>query len=584
MNAAQSWLVDRWWEWIVPLSWQLAVFVALVAAVAWCARRASPQVRYLLWSLVLVKIFLPPSLAVNWGVGTWGLRPAWESLQSAVAEEFIVNRSQEQMASNHEVEKSAPSQAAHFEVKPRGTLFALWLAGFFGLFSTSIWQYRKLLQSTRAMKSVDEWPLQFEYERLALKMTSADSPELFLSDEIAGPFLFGFWKPKIVLPQSMVDGLSYEELRNVLAHELNHWQRRDLWIGWVQVLAQSLMWFHPLVWWANSRLRHERECACDEGVLQLSESEPAVYGETLLRVLSAAKGRAVLQGNLIGVFEPGGNIQQRLEQIMNYKFVSNRFPILWYPALSILMLLLVPMMPVSTAEEKVAEVADKPAVQMPSWIVETTPAIGAIDVDPALKEVSVTFDRDMGGGMSWTGDPGLFPPADGLPPANWRDKRTCVFPVKMEKGAYYRLGINAKSFLNFRSAQGEPAPCTAIYFVTKGASKSIQSRVRVPQIVKMIPKNSSSDVDPKTNVLRVTFSVPMGGGMSWTGGGENFPGAATGEQAKWSGDGKTCTLPVSLQPDHQYELGINSLHHVNFQSKWGVPLVPVTYKFKTKSE
>jgi beta-lactamase regulating signal transducer with metallopeptidase domain len=574
MNAAQNWLVDRWWEWIVALSWQLAVFVALVAAVTWCARRASPQVRYVLWSLVLVKIFLPPSLAVNWGVGTWGLRPAWESLQSAVAEEAVVNRSQEQVASNHDVEKSAPPRAAHFEVKPRGILFLVWLAGFFGLLVTSIWQYRKLLQSTHAMKSVDEGPLQFEYERLALKMSTAESPELFFSDEIASPFLFGFWKPKIVLPQSMVDGFSHEELQNVLAHELNHWRRRDLWIGWVQVLAQSLMWFHPLVWWANSRLRHERECACDEGVLQLSETEPAAYGETLLRVLSAARGRAVLQGNLIGVFEPGGNIQQRLEQIMNYKFVSNRFPILWYPALLILMLLLVPMMPVSTAEEKVAEVADKPALQMPAWIVETSPAIGAVDVDPALKEVSVTFDRDMSDGMSWTGGGPEFP-GDQAKKAFWRDKRVCVLPVMLEAGKFYRVGINSKSYQNFRSAKGEVVPHAAIYFVTKGPG--------VPKIVKMVPENGATDVDPATKALRITFNVPMGEGMSWVRTGGQFPEVPAGKTPKWSSNGKTCILPVSLKGGQDYEVGINDVYHINFQSKRGVPFAPVAYKFRTRA-
>ena len=70
--------------------------------------------------------------------------------------------------------------------------------------------------------------------------------------------------------------------------------------------------------------------------------------------------------------------------------------------------------------------------------------------------------------------------------------------------------------------------------------------------------------------------------MSWVGGGPNFPGV-TGEQAKWSSDGKTCTLPVALQPDHEYLLGINSLQHINFQSKWGVHVEPVQYMFRTRA-
>jgi RNA polymerase sigma-70 factor (ECF subfamily) len=224
------------------------------------------------------------------------------------------------------------------------------------------------------------------------------------------------------------------------------------------------------------------------------------------------------------------------------------------------------------------------ASPMPAWIVATSPAIGATDVDPKLTEITITFDRDMGAGMSWTGGKPFFPPADGNKQAQWRDKRTCVLPVKLKQGQFYRAGINAQSFLNFRSQAGEPAPCTAIYFVTKGATKSVESRVRVPQIVKMVPDNGAADVDPETKALRVSFNMPMGAGMSWTGGGANFPEAVAGQKPKWSGDGKTCILPVKLKPDHDYEIGLNSLQHINFQSKWGVPLKPVEFKFWTTAE
>ena len=127
----------------------------------------------------------------------------------------------------------------------------------------------------------------------------------------------------------------------------------------------------------------------------------------------------------------------------------------------------------------------------------------------------------------------------------------------------------------------QPCPCTAIYFTTQGASKSVAARVRVPKIVKMVPENGADNVKPSVKVLRVTFDVPMGAGMSWTGGGEQFPDTPEGEVAKWSGDGKTCLLPVSLQAGKSYRLGINSPSHINFQSKWGVPVVPVEYRFTT---
>jgi len=99
-------------------------------------------------------------------------------------------------------------------------------------------------------------------------------------------------------------------------------------------------------------------------------------------------------------------------------------------------------------------------------IVATSPAIGATDVDPDLREITVTFDQDMGGGYSWTGSGPDHPTAPEGQKAQWRDKRTCVLPVMLEAGHYYRVGINSQSFLSFRSAKGVSARPSAIYFTS----------------------------------------------------------------------------------------------------------------------
>ncbi len=214
-------------------------------------------------------------------------------------------------------------------------------------------------------------------------------------------------------------------------------------------------------------------------------------------------------------------------------------------------------------------------------ILKTIPEVGAKGVDAALTEVTVVFDRDMAKGMSWTGDPALFPSVDKSREARWADARTCVLPVKLEQGKYYRLGINSTSRRNFRSAEGTPVAASAIYFVTAGATREIEERLKVPAVVSLDPQREAADVDPKATSLKVTFNVPMGEGMSWVGGGPLFPKLPQDKKASWSEDGLTCTLPVALEPNHEYELGLNSASFNNFQSRWGVPLEPLIYKFRT---
>jgi hypothetical protein len=224
------------------------------------------------------------------------------------------------------------------------------------------------------------------------------------------------------------------------------------------------------------------------------------------------------------------------------------------------------------------------AAQGAPQVVSCSPTRGASDVDPALKEITVTFDQDMEEGMSWTGGGPEFPSIPEGKKAHWQDKRTCVLPVKLQGGHRYRVGINSPSYRNFRSATGVPALTSAIWFTTSGTSDTAKRDTQVPKIVSIKPAYGATDVSPDLKELRVTFNVPMGEGFSWTGGGPEFPTIPEGKKPFWTEDHKTCVLPVQLNPNSQYRLGLNSPSHKNFQSADGAPLPPTPYTFKTSAK
>ena len=225
--------------------------------------------------------------------------------------------------------------------------------------------------------------------------------------------------------------------------------------------------------------------------------------------------------------------------------------------------------------------AEEGAADIPPKIVATTPAVGASDVDPATGEITVTFDRDMAKGFSWTGGGTNCPPGvDGRGPF-WRDARTAVYPVRLQPGSFYRIGVNSKSRRNFRSVAGVSAQPSAIFFTTRGAGGDQVDKMTKPAVLSMSPANGANAVDPSTAELRITFNVAMASGFSWTGGGVNYPPMREGERPHWTEDHRTCVLPVRLEPNHAYKLGLNSPSHKNFKSAAGVPLDPVVYTFQT---
>jgi RNA polymerase sigma-70 factor (ECF subfamily) len=218
----------------------------------------------------------------------------------------------------------------------------------------------------------------------------------------------------------------------------------------------------------------------------------------------------------------------------------------------------------------------------PPEVVSISPSIGATEVDAGTKEITVTFDRDMQGGYSWTGGGPEYPPTAEGQKAHWRDKRTCVLPVKLERARFYRVGINSKSFQNFRSVEGVSSRPFAIYFTTEGASEELKLKTVKPKIVAVNPAHGATDVDPGLTQITVTFNIPMGAGFSWTGDEASVPKLPEGKRIHWTEDKKTCVRPVELMPNREYTMGLNSEWYNNFQSEAGVPLDPHTLSFRTR--
>lgn len=78
------------------------------------------------------------------------------------------------------------------------------------------------------------------------------------------PTLLGWFRPVILLPASTLTGLTPVQLDLILAHELAHLRRWDHWVNLFQVTVETLLFYHPAVWWVSRRVREDREHCCDE--------------------------------------------------------------------------------------------------------------------------------------------------------------------------------------------------------------------------------------------------------------------------------------------------------------------------------
>ena len=99
---------------------------------------------------------------------------------------------------------------------------------------------------------------------LARRLGMKDFAGVFVTRSDIQAMAMGYLRPIVILPATMITRMPPEMLEAVIAHELAHIRRLDLWVILLQRIVETLLFYHPAVWWLSNQIRNEREFCCDE--------------------------------------------------------------------------------------------------------------------------------------------------------------------------------------------------------------------------------------------------------------------------------------------------------------------------------
>ncbi len=134
-----------------------------------------------------------------------------------------------------------------------------------------------------------------------------------LSSEVREPIAFAGPRATVLLPAT-AEAWPREEIELALLHELAHLERGDHWSNLIAQLACAVYWHHPLVWWLTSRLRHERELACDDRVLSTGQ-EQLDYASRLIAIARRLPRQAPAWSSAMALTRDG--FRQRLDALLD---------------------------------------------------------------------------------------------------------------------------------------------------------------------------------------------------------------------------------------------------------------------------
>jgi D-alanyl-D-alanine endopeptidase (penicillin-binding protein 7) len=117
-------------------------------------------------------------------------------------------------------------------------------------------------RAARAQACDPAW--QERLSRLAERCGLGREVRLRVVDGLASPITAGWWRPVVLVPASLVAGMPPHLLEALLAHELGHVRRHDYLVNLLQNVIETLLFYHPAVWWLSRRIRAEREQIADD--------------------------------------------------------------------------------------------------------------------------------------------------------------------------------------------------------------------------------------------------------------------------------------------------------------------------------
>jgi TonB family protein len=155
--------------------------------------------------------------------------------------------------------------------------------------------------------------LQHAFDALRRRLGIARAVRLMHSALVQVPTVIGWLRPVVLVPASCLTGLSAMQIEAILAHELAHIRRHDYLVSVLQSVIETVLFYHPAVWWVSKQVRRERECCCDELAV-------AVGGDRLAyaRALSALEERRSYSPEFV-LGANGGVLTMRIKRLLGCK-------------------------------------------------------------------------------------------------------------------------------------------------------------------------------------------------------------------------------------------------------------------------
>ncbi|MBB6218303.1 bla regulator protein BlaR1 [Anaerosolibacter carboniphilus] len=333
-------------EWILLSSSMTSVLVILILLVKSVLKdKIGAGWHYSIWFLMILKLTIPyaptsafsvfnliplftrsTSLTKDGSLGIIDGLEVMEVSQEKVAffGETLLGRSIERFGESSIILFHKISDKTNF----LNVLAVFWLSGCMILLLRAILYNLQLYRKITKESSYHTGDVYHILDECKKVMGIGEDIPLILTEHVQMPALFGFIKPKILIPTALFGRLSKDDFKYIMLHELSHLKRKDILVNWIIFLLQTLHWFNPILRYGFKRMKQDCEVACDTKALSYIEvDEYKNYGYTIINLLKVFSKPCWIPG-LTGLLTDKNHVKRRIHMICRLEQPSWKYKVI----------------------------------------------------------------------------------------------------------------------------------------------------------------------------------------------------------------------------------------------------------------
>ncbi len=304
--------LSTFFSWLIDYSVDISILICLIFIIRLLVFRKLPAWwHYSLWVILLSRMIIPwrfkspfniPDVVhISIDEGLFGSLPIEEEITAATFSPEL------------------PLNPQGLQIQVDDLLLFIWLACavIFGMYilvkNIEFWN------SIRNEPPLTEKKVLNVLEECKGRMKIRAPLQITVTEKVKSPALFGYIRPRLLLPAGVLEKLDGTKLHYIFMHELTHLKRHDIGVSWIITFIQIFQWFNPFVWLAFHQMRLDQESACDASVLSRIRCNQTIdYAGTIISFLENFYRNRRLPA-LVGILENQTHIKKRITMIINYK-------------------------------------------------------------------------------------------------------------------------------------------------------------------------------------------------------------------------------------------------------------------------